>query len=254
MPSPFPGMNPYIEHDIAWHDFHGSFMPLARELLNAQLVPRYITRIEESVYIQEPETQDREFLGRADLAVIEATGPAATATASRAAGVRVLQPVLDEERLSHLEIVDRKSQQVVTVIELLSPTNKRLGPNRRQYLSKQAKILFSDSHLVEIDLLRGGPRMPWRTIPACDYCIVTSRAESRPGAVLTTVRLRESLPTIPIPVSAGDADASLDLQAILHRVYDSAAYGYYIYETPPEPSLSEADQAWAEEILGSKKS
>jgi hypothetical protein len=98
---------------------------------------------------------------------------------------------------------------------------------------------------VEIDLLRGRPRMPWLDMPACDYCVVVSRFEQRPKADLWPIGLRERLPEIPIPLRAGDPDARLDLQQVLHHIYDAAGYAYTIYSGPPEPLLSADDAAWA---------
>ncbi len=128
------------------------------------------------------------------------------------------------------------------MVELLSPTNKYAGPDRDQYLVKARQLRRSRAHFVEIDLLRGGPRMPWLDMPECDYCVVVSRMERRPKAGFWPIRLRDHLPEIPIPLRQGDADARLDLQAVLHRIYDAAGYAYHIYSGPPEPA---ADAAWA---------
>jgi hypothetical protein len=102
---------------------------------------------------------------------------------------------------------------------------------------------------MEIDFLRGGPRMPWLEMPPCDYCVVVSRVERRPRAGIWPIHLRERFPEIPIPLRHGDADARLDLQQMLDRIYDAAGYGYYIYKGPPEPALSADDAAWAAQFL-----
>jgi hypothetical protein len=104
---------------------------------------------------------------------------------------------------------------------------------------------------VEIDLLRGGPRMPFAKPPVCDYCIVVSRANERPEAAFWPLALRDPLPAIPIPLREPRADASLPLQDILHLVYDRAYYKDYIYQGIPNPTLSDADAAWASELLKS---
>ncbi len=254
MPSPFPGMNPYIERDVVWHDFHERAIPLMAEMLGAQVLPRYFVRIDKRIYVREPDEREAVYLGRADVAVVQGAGGSSVAVAEpRIVGLPVMQPEVDDERVSFLEIVEREEQRVVTVIELVSPSNKVYGKTREQYLSKQAALLQSESHFVEIDLLRGGPRLPWKSIRPCDYCVVVSRVERRPGAELFPIGLREPLPTIPVPLHTGDDDASLDLQAVIHRIFDAAGYGYYVYHHPPEPPLSEADEVWAEEILGSRK-
>ncbi len=251
MPSPFPGMNPYLEQEQAWHDFRESFMPGARDVLSAQVLPRYFVKIDEHVYIHELGEDSRRLVGRADLAI--ARGPSAgdrsTATGLLEAPAFVWQPSMDVERHCYLEIRDRHNRQLITVIELLSPSNKRLGSDRDQFLAKQTQLLSSTANLVEIDLLRGGPRMPWLEMPPCDYCAVVSRVEERPRGGIWPIRLRERLPIIPVPLKTGEPDVKLDLQQLLNRVYDAAGYEVYIYTGEPEPPLSAEDAAWARQFL-----
>ncbi len=252
MPSPFPGMNPYIERASVWHDFHESFMPLVREILTVQVVPRYFVRIDEQMYIHEMATEERRFLGRADILVPAlSTAEKATMTASPVleAPAEVRIPLVDTEPLSFLEIRDRDSHELVTVVELLSPCNKYAGPDREQYLAKARILQRSPVHFVEIDLLRGGPRMPWLDMPECDYCVVVSRVEKRPRADFWPIGLRDRLPEIPIPLRGGDSDARLDLQQVLHHIYDAAGYVYHIYFGLPEPQLRPEDTAWAQQLL-----
>ncbi len=251
MPSPFPGMNPYVERASVWHDFHESFIPLVRDILTAQVLPRYFVRIDEQMYIHELSSEERRFLGRGDL-LIPALRPAdtgASAVAILEAPAEVSMPAVDAENLSFLEIRDRDNNELITVIELLSPANKYAGPDREQYLAKARRIQRSWVHFVEIDLLRGGPRMPWLDMPPCDYCVVVSRFEKRPKAGFWPIRLRDRLPEIPIPLRKGDVDARLDLQEVLHRIYDAAGYAYHIYSGPPEPLLAPEDAAWARTFL-----
>jgi hypothetical protein len=252
MPSPFPGMNPYIERASVWHDFHESFMPLTRDLLTVQVLPRYFVRIDEQMYIHELPSEERRFIGRADI-LVPALVPASPATAAASqvlnAPAQVRLPVVDTEALSFLEIRDRDSRELITVVELLSPSNKYAGPDREQYLAKARQLQRSWVHFVEIDLLRGGPRMPWLDMPECDYCVVVSRYEQRPKADFWPIRLRDRLPEIPIPLRRGDADARIDLQQVLDRIYDAAGYAYHIYTGAPEPSLAPQDAAWAQQLI-----
>ena len=256
MPSPFPGMNPYIERPDVWNDFHDSFIPAARELLIPQVQPRYFVRIEEHLFIHEPPASERFALGRPDLSI----HPAPDTSAGGAAGGVAVAPasvgmpvIVEEERLPYLEIRDRANNEIVTVIELLSPTNKTAGPYRDQYLAKVRRILASRSNFVEIDLLRGGPRMPWDRLPACDYYAIVSRYAARttddPKADLWPMRLRDPLQAVPIPLRAGEPEATLDLQATLHHIYDAAGYHMFLYQAEPEPALSPADAIWAAQIL-----
>lgn len=252
MPSPFPGMNPYLEQSARWEDFHNTFLILTREVLTAQLAPRYFVAVEHHVYVRE---EDGELLsaGKPDVSLTPGrngghTGGAGAAALTAPATVLV-PPGVDEVRSVYLEVRDRDGAEVVTTIELLSPSNKARGPDRDAYRAKVRRILASPANFVEIDLLRGGPRMPWGNLPPCDYYAVVSRAETRPDAEVWPVRLRDPLPRIPVPVRAGEPGAELDLQAALHRAYDSAGYHHYIYRGAPEPRLSPDDAAWAAQFV-----
>lgn len=251
MPSPFPGMNPYIERAEVWEDFHTHFMSFAVEILVPQVRPRYFVKIAENVYIHERSADERRPLGKPDLSVTPAAGPRPSPVASAAgpgsaAPAAVLIPEgIEETRVPFLEIRDRTDRQVITVVELLSPANKYAGPDRDQYRAKARRVLATPTHFVEIDLLRGGPRMPWGDMPACDYYAAVSRAVDRPRADFWPVRLRDPLPRIPVPLRPGEPEPTLDLQALLHRVYDSAGYELFIYDGDPEPRLPPDDAAWA---------
>jgi hypothetical protein len=252
MPPPFPGMNPYLEQEDVWNDFHQSFIPLAREALVRQVAPAYVVKVEEYLFIHEFSAEQRLNLGRGDVSVSRppAAGGHPPAGSGMAAPIYVhIPPAVDVERHSYLEIRDREDRQLVAVLELLSPANKYAGPDREQYLAKRRQLLRSRAHLVEIDLLRGGPRMPLEDLPDCDYCVLVSRAEERPRVGAWPLRLRDRLPVIPVPLRAPDPDARLDLQELLHRVYDGAGYGNYIYSGTPHPRLPPADAARARQFL-----
>jgi Protein of unknown function (DUF4058) len=255
MPSPFPGMNPYLEQEDVWHDFHERFIPLLATLLGGQLRPRYIVKIDEHIYVHELAAESRRLIGRADVSVGRpspepAHEPAArSATGLLEAPAQVRLPAVDRERLSYVEIRDRRDRELVTVVELLSPANKYLGPDREQYLAKRMQVLNGPAHLVEIDLLRGGPPLPAADRPDCSYSILVSRVEYRPDAAFWPIALRERLPVIPVPVRAPDSDARIDLQAVLDRIYDDACYADYIYEGNPHPRLDGDDAAWARQFV-----
>jgi hypothetical protein len=250
MPSPFPGMNPYLEQAAVWQDFHQSFLPLAREVLTAQVRPAYVVKVEEHLFVHEAPINGRKVLGRSDVSVVGGTAGAPSAGPASAvaqAPITVLLTGADIERHAFLEIRDRANMEVVTVIELLSPSNKDPGPDREIYLAKRRRLLWSGTHLVEIDLLRGGGRLPPIEIMA-DYCVFVSRAEERPRAFAWPIHLRSRLPEIPIPLRPPHADARLDLQQVLHRLYDTAGYEDYIYNNEPEPPLSPEDAEWARQF------
>jgi hypothetical protein len=258
MPSPFPGMNPYLEQPAVWQDFHQRLVTHISEKLSGQVRPLYYVKIEESVFVHEPSGDERrKLLGRPDVSLfknqpLETGGVAiAEAAGTEIAALIARLPDHDVEKHSYVEIRDRQSQDLVTMIEVLSPSNKQYGPDREQYMSKRALLLHSHVSVVEIDLLRGGPRLPLTGVPPCDYCCMVSRPAMRPEVQVWPTSLRDRLPTIPIPLSGPNPDATLNLQELLHEVYDAAGYEDYIDGSPPESPLSESDSAWAKPLLTS---
>jgi hypothetical protein len=244
-------MDPYLEQDDVWRDFHESFIPSIREFLSAQIRPDYFVKIDEHIYIYELPGDQRRFLGRGDVTVVPTSK-----SAGKAALTGILEPpweiqfpAVDVERHSYLEIRDRRNRQLITVIELLSPTNKNTGPDRDQYLTKRWRFVASTINFVEINLLRGGEKMPFVDLPANHYYVMVKRAESWPRGGIWPINLGERLPIIGIPLRAPDADAKLDLQEILNHVHDAAGYRDYIYEGMPNPPLSSEDAAWARTCL-----
>jgi len=232
MPSPFPGMNPWLEQDDAWHDFHKRFMPAAAESLTGQVRPNFFVKLAAQVYRHALPADER---------------------GGRLHGQVGDSLAIDVERSSYIEIRDPRDRQLITVIELLSPANKRPGPDRDHYLAKRRQIFSSNVHFVELDLLRDYPRLPIEGLPECDYYALVSQAETRPKVALWPIGLREPLPTIPIPLRSPAAPPRLDLQQLLNRVYDGAGYENYIYGGQPEPPLRPEDAAWAAQFLPVKK-
>lgn len=257
MPSPFPGMDPYLEDKgELFHDFHQSAIFVIRELLAARLPPPYEAHLQTSLYIHELPAAERRLVGRTDVSVGEARAagrPAGSGTTAadvavaEAAPAYGLLPLLavDELRLNYVEVRDRRGERLVTVIEMLSPSNKYAGGDREKYLQKRYELLKSDAHLVEIDLLRGGPRLPLEGLPACDYCVMVSRAHERPKVGVWPVMLRDRLPTILVPLREPHPDVRLDLQEMLNLVYDRSGYARHLYRNTPHPALLPADAEWA---------
>ena len=260
MSSPFPGVDPYLEHPHLWPDVHNGLIATVRDYLGPLLRPRYIVALEERIYVTEP--PDWTHLGRPDLTVLgrrdaarESLAPAplaALAAAPSAAAVMEVEiPVPDRLRETYLEVRGVEAGETITVIELLSPSNKRAGEGRQIYLSKRSAILMTPTHLVEIDFLRGGERMPlvgaW---PASNYAILVSRAGTRPRADLLAFGVRDAIPPFPVPLRRGEAEPTVDLGGLLAKLYDRASYDLRIdYRRPPEPPLAETDAAWAAERL-----
>ena len=247
MPSPFPGMDPYLEHPALWPDVHNGLIAAIRDTLGPLLRPRYFVALEERVYVEE--AQGLTLVGRPDLTVVGSSRPEAAAAkaATGAAVVEVEVPIADRLRETYLEVRGVEEGEVVTVIEVLSPANKRPGEGRRLYLQKRTSVLSTLTTLVEIDLLRSGERMTivgaW---PRSDYAILWSRSWQRPRAHLLPFDLRDPIPGFAIPLRKGEEEPPLDLGAVLAGLYDRAGYDLRVdYRRPAEPPLAEADAAWA---------
>jgi len=249
MPSPFPGMDPWLERPDLWPDVHDRLIAALGDVLGPRLRPRYYVALEERVYVEL--AQGLALVGRPDLAVVGAGGAGRGAAHAATAVVEVEVPVTDRIRETYLEVRGAQEGEVVTVIEVLSPSNKRKGEGHRAYLEKRAATFASLTSLVEIDLLRAGEPMPVvRGRPASDYSILVSRAWARPRADLLPFSLRDEIPPLPVPLRRSEEEPSLDLGAILHGLSDRAGYDLRIdYARPPDPPLREADAVWAQERL-----
>lgn len=114
---------------------------------------------------------------------------------------------------------------------------------------KRSALTYFTTSIVEIDLLRGGPRLPFLDLRECDDCVTVFRKPNATKAEAWPIGLRDEWPVIPIPLKGDFPHASLDLKALLNRVYDAAVYEDYLYESPPKPPLSESDATWAASIL-----
>ena len=273
MPSPFPGMDPYLEKPSVWHDFHNDLLIKFRGLLAAQVRPAFIVQTDDHVYLHELSAEER--LGpRVGLAAVgdvtlkgrpggAGTSGGATAVATTpTTSLRLSLPGVIEQRETYLKVLDRETREVVTVIELLSPTNKRPGStDRNVFLAKRARLLGTTANYVEVDLLRGGDGPPIPDAPAGDYRATVSRPPAeglpdplfgppRPPADVWVWGLRDTLPVLPVPLRPPHPDALLDLRAALDRTYDEACYEDYLHAAPPDPPLDDADATWAAGVLG----
>ncbi len=165
--------------------------------------------------------------------------------------IPVQVPLPDEVRETYLEVCEVGSDYALTVIELLSPTNKRPGRGRRLYEDKRLDILATRTHLVEIDLIRTGEPMPMRANNrVSDYRILISRGERRPNAHLYVFDVREPIPAFPLPLQAGDPEPQVDMGDLVHHLYDQAGYDLRLDYTPdPEPPLRREEAGWADQHL-----
>jgi hypothetical protein len=174
----------------------------------------------------------------------------AAATETQTAPFHLQLPAIEIEKKPFLEIRDMRKRRLITVIELLSPSNKTSGDDRNAYLGKRAEVLAGPTHLVEIDLRRGGKRPSPPDLPTCDYYALVSRYENRPKVDFWPFGLRDPLPIIPVPLTMSDPSIPLDLKAILDITHDLYHYANHIYVETPEPPLSPEDETWARGIAG----
>jgi hypothetical protein len=242
-------MDPWLEHPAWWPNVHQRMITYASDTLQKLVGDRYFVSIGERVYVEVPEHSYYR-----DVSIVEQRGGRGIPTAVGADTPVVVIVEAVEHREVFLEISDAVSgEQVVTVIEVLSPANKRLGPGRDLYLRKQAEILNSTASLVEIDLLRDGE--PTVAVPShrraeSAYSVVVSPVTDRFRREFYPIRLLDRLPRVSIPLAEGDLPAVLDLQAVLAETYEKGGFGRRIdYSRPPVPPLSAGDQAAALQVL-----
>ena len=258
MRSPFPGMDPYLEQ--FWGDVHHTIITYARGALQRELPSGLIARVDERVFVEPSEGQGRNIVP--DVRVVERGRPQERGIGT-GNGVAVAEPLvihLDQSepvRQGFIEIIDIKSgRRVVTVIEVLSPSNKISGPGRDLYVKKQEELRAGGVSLVEIDLLRAGTRVlsvPFDRIPEghrSAYAVCARRGWKPFEIEYYRIPLRERLPAIPIPLRRDDRDVALDLQSLIDQCYESGRYGDDIdYREEPDPPLGGDDARWAEALL-----
>jgi hypothetical protein len=263
-------MDPYLEAPDIWPDFHDAFAGSMRAQLNDRLPEPYYCRVqvraEAGLILEEGRLHsivpDLTVLERRDR--LREASDRGVLTAPRVEVTPGVEVRIHTDPVRHpfLEIRDAaRGHRVITVIEIVSPSNKRPGPDRRAYEAKQQEVLESDASLIEIDLLRGGRRLlPYPELDAathalrCDYLVILNRAARRVGTwmdyTLYPVAIRELLPCIPIPLAGEDPDVPLDLQVAQSEAYRTGPYLRALdYTAPPQPPLSREDEAWADALL-----
>ncbi len=249
MPSPFLGMDPYLEDPAYWSDFTVGFLTSLGDYLNDRLPDHYEARINEKVNLIET-PPDRINLIEPSM-VVSQSGPTAPGEVA-SAGVAVLEPVTiphllveEETHERWIEILHRPERSLVAALELLSPSNKE-EPGLHRYGEKRFALLMQPVHLVEIDLLLTGRRLTLRRpLPPGDYYALVSRADRRPDCQVYAWTLRQSLPTIPLPLKAPDPDLPLDLGAVFTTTYDRGRYTRSLsYSAPPVVHLPAETREW----------
>ncbi len=256
MPSPFPGMDPYIESRRIWSDFHHGLADEIRAQLNTQIQPNYYaTAVIYVTYDVIEVAQPKPRAVSPDVSVwrtdLDSPKPGAAAVIDppAAQSVALMETPL---RLANVEVREAGTDTLVTAIEILSPINKRSGPERQKYLRKRRELLRSEVHIMELDLLRGGERSPLETpLPPAPYYVTLARTDNRPYVDVWPIQLEARLPVLPVPLITPDPDVPLDLGAIVQMVYERGGYATRIdYRQPvPPPPLEPEQQAWVEQLL-----
>ena len=258
MPSPFPGMDPYLEGYL-WPDVHQALAVKISRLLTPHLRPRYVARLELAVLSDEPDPDEVSIMyPGVEVLRMRRAERVLPGTGSEAPPPSLVAPLvlpLFEMRVPSIEVRQVASGELVAVIEILSPINKR-EPNLSRYRQKVNDLYHAQVHVLEIDLLRRGTRI--YTDPrlrSAAYLVTLTRAMEH-KLEAWPLRLRDALPTVPVPLRHPDPAVPLDLSAAFADVYDEAAYDLSIHyrETPPPPPLSPEDEQWLATVLASSRS
>ncbi len=254
MPSPFPGMDPFLEQPAFWQDFHHEFISCWREAIADRLPDSYDARIGERVNLTQLDPGVVKLISP-DVAI--SRGPR-VARDAHDGGVAILEPevipqsYVEEIRESYIEILHRSDRSLVAVLELLSPTNKT-GSGFFEYEYKRSTILKQKVHLLELDLLHAGdPPTLLRPLPRSDYRALLTRAERRADCHVYSLSMRHPLPVLPVPLRAPDPDIHVDLQTAFDLAYQRGRYARSIrYDQPLDFELPAVDLAWiAERVCG----
>jgi hypothetical protein len=270
--NPFPGMNPYLERH--WGDVHASLVLYARNQLNRQITGPLRARVEERLVVEMIE-EDKSRPIYPDVRVYEAKNPpaedepgggVAVATAVKTAAepdiLKLAEP--EPETTTYLRIIDPSTGgALVTVIEFLSPANKRPRGtlSSAQYLGKREELKLGGVSLLEIDLLRSGERFfpeyddRFAKCLRADYAACVHRGWKQKEYEVYSFALRARLPVIRVPLRKQDPDAWLDLQLLVDQVYEDGKYDDIDYVMPLDPPLTGDDAKWAASLVmtGQKK-
>ncbi len=254
MTSPFPGMDPYLEGEM-WQEFHETFANAIRAALIAQLRPKYVALLAKRYVLDQPGlgiVQPTERVVYPDVHVVRPLQSLSTAM-PLAGGVAVMEPtvevpspVSEEIPVLSIEVRDVAERRLVTLIEILSPVNKR-GRGARDYADRRLELMQTATHILEIDLLTQGQRIQLLgQLPPSPYYVFLSRIQRRPYTQVYAIALQDPLPRIPVPLLPPDPDVVLDLQAAIDSCFDLVGYEQLLdYQADPPAGLNDEEQAWA---------
>jgi len=249
-------MDPYLEEPAFWGGLHTRLIAALDGALGRMLPKGYYADVDEHVWLQAEEPEERRLLGRPDNFVTHRNGSSALRQ-QVGGGVAVAEPTTEavlpsqkRETQKYVKIVGPGGASVVTAIEILSPSNK--GSDRSPYLAKREEYLAARINLVEIDLLRDGLRMPMGrpSTPGGDYYYVVVRGASYPGVQVWRFTVRDAMPNFPVPLHEKDGDLAIPFQSLFDSIYDTNRYATRIdYSLPPVPPLRPLDAEWAADLL-----
>jgi hypothetical protein len=255
MPSPFPGMDPYLERSEIWPDFHDRLITYISEALQPLLRPKYVALTQDRLFVVE---SDRPI--RPDVSIFSTYPPSSSSTATQTllteSATTVIDFGRDEVRQPYLEIiVPASGNQVVTAIEVLSPDNKTYGAGLISFRTKQDELWKANTNLIEIDLLSAGSRSTRVSRERVSHEInrrylVTVTRVFPTRCEFYGIDLPQRLPKVSIPLASGDPDVPLDLQAVFSRCYESGPYPQLLYYDGPCPSkLTEQESSLTQSVL-----
>lgn len=247
MPSPFPGMDPYLEDEKLWPAFHHKLVAYLYQILVPGQIELYLGRIKQRRYSIAPDTV-------ALLSYEEVFDGLSSPKAESPSQANDLDVAVVEE---FIEIRQRGDDKPITHIDIVSPLNKRVPEGRAAYHETRKQAREKGCSVVEIDLLKEGQPMldyPREGLPDWDFCITVTRASHPERYEIYTTTLQKKLSRFKIPLSSNDRDIVLDLQSAFTHCYDEGAFGYHIdYTKDPPVSLSDEDLKWVGELLKLQK-
>jgi hypothetical protein len=247
-------MDPYLESPDLWPDVHNRLITIFCDDLIPLIAPHYVAELQTQIIIEEVNREDESLGVVHDVAIIQPMGFGGVVSAAASAPPAPIElhlPLRFPIRLNSVRIRRREDDRLATIIEMLSPFNKRPGPGRDEYVEKRSAFTARGINLVEVDLLRRWPRMPFElSAPVCDYLIMVADCSKGTRCDVWPIFLRQELPVIPIPLLPPDAPVPLDIALALRTAYSRARYDLRIdYAKPANPPLRAADAEWAAALL-----
>ena len=225
MPSPFPGMDPYLEDDALWPVFHHQLVMCLYQILLPGLVDRYRARVTQRHYVTEQ--------------------------------ALFTSVVREEHHEDVVEIRQRNDGRLVTLVDVVSPANKTSAAGRAAYLERRREGKSAGANLVELDLvLQGQPTLEYSRdgLPDWDYAVTVTRSTQPERYEIYTATLQKRLPRFRLPLAADDRDTVLDLHTAFTRCYDQGGFAAKIdYRRDPSTALSGEDRQWLNEVLKQQK-